>query len=78
MEVSSAGDDRRRCEHLQSVKILDDLQSELVNLRFNLSQSATYLRLLPQRSNSCEGKRHVQTVYVKLVLPENSLHKKEL
>ena len=47
VEASSAADDCRRCEHLQSVKTLDDLQSELVNLGFNLSRSATYLRLLP-------------------------------
>ena len=75
VEASSAADDCRRCEHLQSVKTLD-LQSELVNLRFNLSQSVTYLRLLPQGSDSREGERFVQTVNVKLVQPENSLHKK--
>ena len=49
---------------------------KMVNLRFNLSRSATYLRLLPRRSDSREGKRHVQTVNVKLVRPENSLCKK--
>ena len=49
---------------------------KLVNLRFNLSRSATYLRLLPRGSDSREGKRHVQTVNVKLVRPENSLCKK--
>ena len=67
MEASSAADDRHRCEHLQSVKSLDDFQSELVNLVFNFSRSATYLRLLPQRSDSREEKHHVQTVNVKLV-----------
>ena len=55
---------------------MGDLQSELVNLGFNLSRLATYLRLLPQRSNSREGKLHVQTDNVKLVRPENSLRKK--
>ena len=55
---------------------MDDLQNELVNLGFNLSRSATYLRLLTKRSNSREGKHHAQTVSVKLVRPENSLRKK--
>ena len=78
VEASSAADDRRRCEHLRSVKILDDLESELVNLGFNLSRSATNLRLLPRRSVSHEGKPHVQTTNVKLVRLENSLRKKTL
>ena len=72
MEASSA-DDRNRCEHLRSVKTLDDLHSELNHLGFNLSRSATYLRLLPRRSDVREEKRHVQTAKVKLVRPVNSL-----
>ena len=76
VEASSAADDRRRCEHLCSVKTLDDLHSELKQLGFDLSRSAAYLRLLPQRADSREGKRHVQTVKVKLVQPENSMRKK--
>ena len=47
-----------------------------MNLRFNLSQSVTYLRLLLQGSDSREGERYVETVNVKLVQSENSLHKK--
>ena len=76
VEASTAAHDRRRSEHLRSVKTLDDLHSELIRLGYNLSRSATYLRLLPRRSDSREGKRHVQTVKVKLVRPENSLRKK--
>ena len=37
-----------------------------------------YLRLLPRRGNSREGMRHVQTVPVKLLRPENSLRKKNV
>ena len=44
VEASSAADDRRRCEHLRSVKTLGDLHSELTRFEFNLSRSATYLR----------------------------------
>ena len=76
VEAFSAPDDRCRCEHLRSVKTLDDLHSELTHLGFNLSRSATYLRLLPRRSDSREEKRHVHTVKLKLVRPENSLRKK--
>jgi len=43
-----------------------------------LSRSATYLRLQPRRSNSKQGKRHVQTVPVKLLRPENTLRKKNV
>ena len=73
---ASVGGDSHRYEHLCSVKTLDDLQSELLLLRFNLSQSATYLRLVPRQSDSREEKRHIQAVKMKLVQPENSLHKK--
>ena len=76
MEASSATDDRRRLECLRTVTTLDDLHSELKNLRFSLSRSATYLRLLPRRGNTSEGYRHVQTVPVKLTRPENNLRKK--
>ena len=59
-----------------AVATLDDLLSELKNLGFLLSRSATYLRLLPGRGNTSEGYRHVQTVPVKLTRPENNLRKK--
>ena len=59
-----------------AVAALDDLLSELKNLGFLLSRSATYLRLLPGRGNTSEGYRHVQTVPVKLIQPENNLRKK--
>ena len=39
-------------------------------------RSAAYLRLLPRRADSRKCKRHVQTVKVELVRPENSLGKK--
>ena len=47
IEASSAADDRRHYEHFRSVETLYDFQSELVIFEFNLSRSATYLRLLP-------------------------------
>ena len=78
VQASSATDDRRRTESLHSLTTLDDLHKELKTLGFNLSRSAVYLRLLPRRGDSREGKRHVQTVPIKLLRPENSLRKKNI
>ena len=78
VQNSTAADNRRRCEALRSVQTLDDLVSELNKLGFCISRSATYLRLLQKRGNTREGKRHVQTVPVKLLRPENSLRKKNV
>ena len=47
-------------------------------MNFKLSRSATYLRLLPRRGDSRKGKRHIQTVKVKLLRPENLLRKKNI
>ena len=71
--ASSATDNRRHCEMLRTVTTLDDLHSELKKVAFKLSRCATYLRLLPRRGNTVEGKRHVETVPVKLLRPENNL-----
>ena len=78
VQATSATDDRRRTETLRSLTTLDDLHKELTDLGFNLSRSAVYPRLLPRRGYSREGKRHVQTVPVKLLRPENSLRKKNI
>ena len=78
VEATSATDDRRRTAVLRAITTLNDLQTELVRLGMNISRSGTYLRLQPRRSNSSEGKRHVQTVPVKLLRPENSLRKKNV
>ena len=65
VQSSSASADRRRSEMLRTITTLDDLNKELLKLGFNISRSATYLRLLPRRQDSIEGKRHVKTVPVK-------------
>ena len=77
VEASSATDDRRRMKCLRTVTMFDDLHSELKNLRFLLSRSATYLWLLLRKGNTREGYRHVQTVPVKLTRPEKNLCKKK-
>ena len=67
----SGADDRRRSEIIRSVRSLDDLKEEVTKMGFNLSRQALYLRLLPKRHNSSEGKRHVTTTAVKLCRASN-------
>lgn len=71
----SAAHERRRDDVIRTVKTLDDLVDKLEENGFSLSRSAAYLRLLPRRSNSIEGKRHVRTVPVKLIRASNDLHR---
>ena len=73
VDLNSAADDRRRSEMLRTCVTLDDLNSELAHRNIRISRSATYLRLIPNSSNTGEAKRHVETVPVKLLRPENSL-----
>ena len=73
-----AADNRRRSELIRSVKTLDDLKSALENEGYKLSKSAAYLRLIPRRSDSIEGKRHVVTVPVKLSKADTTAHKSHI
>ncbi|KAG5877588.1 hypothetical protein JTB14_027190 [Gonioctena quinquepunctata] len=74
----SAADDRRRTESIRSVKTLDELTQELRKIGFDISRGGTYLRLIPRKSNSAEGRRHVSTVPVKLIRAQNDHHKSHL
>lgn len=74
--VGSGAHLRRRDETMRCCRTLDDLTRELRNFGYEISRSATYLRLLPRFQNSREGKRHVQTAKVKLVKAQTSDHKK--
>lgn len=77
-EIASFGggaDDRRRSEMIRSCKTLDDLVKELQSAGFTISRTATYFRLLPKNSRTIEGKRHINTVPVKLTRATTDLHK---
>ena len=63
---------------MRSLTNLDDLHRELTNFGFKFSRSAVYLKLLPRRGDSREGKRHVQTVTVKLLRLERSLRRNNI
>ena len=60
----SAAHEKRQADIYRSIKTLDDLTQQLKNDGFNMSRSGVYIRLLPKRSTSIEGKRHVSTVPV--------------
>ena len=57
---------------VRTVKTLSDPQSELTNLGYNISRTATYYRIMPSRVNTIDGRRHVQIAPVKLLRPESS------
>ena len=73
VELDSATDARRRSEMLRTIITLNDLCKKLEDLGFIISRSGVYLRLMPARCNAGDGFRHVETVPVKLLRPENSL-----
>lgn len=70
----ASAEERRRCEALHSCRTLTDLHDRLIELGYQISRSATYIRLLPKRYTILERKRHVITVPVKLSRPEADHH----
>ena len=74
--LGCGSEDRRRSEIIRSVRTLDDLVDELKKQGFTLSRTAVYLRLLPSRVNTTQGKRHVTTVPVKLCRASNDKRSK--
>lgn len=71
----SAVHDRRRTEEIKSRKTLDELHSKVHKLRYKISRSALYIRLILKNSRTGQGSRHVVTVPVRLSKPSNDLHK---
>jgi hypothetical protein len=67
----ASADPRRRSEVLNTPTSLDDLTKELQAAGYEIKRSAVYLRLQPKNSRTAEGKRHVETVPVKLVKAQN-------
>ena len=73
--VGAACGDRRRDDLYRTVKTLDDLHKAVSDLGFTVSRSGLYLKLLPRDGKTTEGKRHINTVPVKLIRPRNDLGK---
>ena len=61
---------------VRTVKTLDDLTNAVHSLGYIVSRSALYLRLLPCSQTSIQGRKHVSTLPVKLVRPQNDLRRK--
>ncbi|XP_017475728.1 PREDICTED: uncharacterized protein LOC108365992 [Rhagoletis zephyria] len=74
----ASANERRRSEIVRSCQTLSDLHEKLLHLGYQISRSATYLRLMPKNCKTSEGKKHVVTVPVKLSRPEADHHKSHL
>ena len=74
--IGAAASEKRREDLFRTVKTLDQLHSSLSDLGYKLSRQTAYLRLLPKGSASNQLKKHVRTVPVRLVRPENNLRRK--
>ncbi|OWR48344.1 hypothetical protein KGM_205865 [Danaus plexippus plexippus] len=48
----ASAEERRRCEIVRTVHTLSEFTNKLSELGFNISRSATYIRLLPRRANT--------------------------
>ena len=70
-----AADPRRRTEAVTYANTLDQLGDELQKRGYHLSRQTTYLRIMPRRPDSIHGRRHVHTVPVKLLKPQEDLNK---
>jgi hypothetical protein len=67
---------KRQMESLNTCQTLDDLCEAVKEYGFRISRQGLYLRLLPKKANSTEGKRHVTTVPVKLIKATSTGRKK--
>ncbi|BFZ05261.1 hypothetical protein BsWGS_08300 [Bradybaena similaris] len=74
----SAAHQKRQSDIYHSVRTLDELTEQLKAEGFHISRSAVYTRLIPKRSLSLEGKRHITTVPVKLIRAQNDAHSKHI
>ena len=74
--VGVGADFRRRTDVLNACKTLDDLHAGRLKEHYVLSCQALYLHLIPRRSDTIEGKRHVLTVPVKIRKAQNTLQNK--
>ncbi|KAG5672151.1 hypothetical protein PVAND_002304 [Polypedilum vanderplanki] len=70
----AAADDKRCCEALRTVKTLSELTDALHREGFNIGKSTVYYHLLPKNQKTIDGKKHIQTVPVRLIKAEKSLH----
>ncbi|CAF1416944.1 unnamed protein product, partial [Rotaria sordida] len=74
--VGGASDDRRRSETIRPCLTLDDLREKIKQRGYDIKRTTLYYRLLPHRAKSRDGRRHVNTVPVRLRRAQNDDHRK--
>ena len=77
-QQQAAADPKRRAEILTLSRTLDDLKEELEKEGLEIKRSTLYMRLVPRRSNSFYGKKHVRVVPVQLRKPQYDGRKKHV
>ncbi|CAF2101870.1 unnamed protein product [Rotaria magnacalcarata] len=75
-KVGGASDDRRRSETIRPCLTLDDLREKIKQRGYDIKRTTLYYRLLPHRAKSIDGRRHVNTVPVRLRRAQNDDHGK--
>ncbi|CAF4260586.1 unnamed protein product [Rotaria sp. Silwood2] len=75
-KVGGASDDRRRSETIRPCLTLDDLREKIKQRGYDIKRTTLYYRLLPHRASSIDGRRHVNTVPVRLRRAQNDEHGK--
>ena len=76
--IGAACSDRRREELFRTEKTLDQLHAALQALGYKISRSGVYLRLLPRDATTSQGKKHVKSVPVRLVRPEEKTSRSDV
>jgi hypothetical protein len=74
----SASHERTESDVYRNIKTLDELTEQLKLEGFEISRKGVCLRLLPRRSSSFEGQRHVSTISVKFIRTQNDHHTKHI
>ena len=74
--VGSSADPHRRTEVINTPKTLNDLTEKLQTIGFALKRSSVYLRLMPRRKDTTEGKRHKKVANIKLCKAQSLERKK--
>ncbi|CAF4945677.1 unnamed protein product [Rotaria sp. Silwood1] len=76
VKVGGASDDRRQSEIIRSCLTLDDLREKIKQRGYDIKRTTLYYRLLLHRAKSVDGRRHVNTVPLRLRRPQNDDHGK--
>ncbi|CAF5036160.1 unnamed protein product, partial [Rotaria sp. Silwood1] len=75
-KVGGSSDDRRQSEIIRPCLTLDDLREKIKQRGYDIKRTTLYYRPLPHRAKSVDGRRHVNTVPVRLRRPQNDDHGK--